>query len=117
MNPEEFKARTKSFALRIVRLVETLPNTRTSDVIGKQLLRSGTSVGANYCAACRARSQADFIAKMRLVEEECDESVYWIELLVESEQVKKPLVDDLLREANEILSMVVASIKTARTRK
>ena len=117
MNPEEFKARTKSFALRIVRLVETLPNTRTSDVIGKQLLRSGTSVGANYRAACRARSQADFIAKMRLVEEECDESVYWIELLVESEQVKKPLVDDLLREANEILSMVVASIKTARTRK
>ena len=117
MNPEEFKARTKSFALRIARLVEALPNARTSDVIGKQLLRSGTSVGANYRAACRARSQADFIAKMRLVEEECDESVYWIELLVESEQVKKPLVDDLLREANEILSMVVASIKTARMRK
>ena len=117
MNPEEFRSRTKTFALRIIRLVERLPKTRTSEVIGKQLLRSGTSVGANYRAACRARSSADFIAKMRLVEEECDESIYWIELLVESNQVKKTLVEGLLREANEIESMVVASIKTARTRK
>ena len=117
MNPEEFKSRTKTFALRIVRLVERLPNTRTSDVIGKQFLRAGTSVGANYRAACRARSVADFVAKMRLVEEECDESIYWIELLVESKQINRSLVEDLLSEANEILSMVVASIKTARTRR
>jgi len=103
--------------LRIVRLVESLPKTRSSDVIGKQLLRSGTAVGANYRAGCRARSQADFVAKMGIVEEECDESVYWIELLVESEEIKKALVEDLLREANEILSMVVASRKTARARK
>ena len=117
MKAEEFKARTKAFALRIVRLVESLPKTRSSDVIGKQLLRSGTAVGANYRAGCRARSQADFVAKMGIVEEECDESVYWIELLVESEEIKKALVEDLLREANEILSMVVASRKTARARK
>jgi len=117
MKAEEFKARTKAFALRIVRLVGALPKTRSSDVIGKQLLRSGTAVGANYRAACRARSQADFVAKMGIVEEECDESVYWIELLVESEEIKKALVEDLLREANEILSMVVASRKTARARK
>ena len=117
MKAEEFKARTKAFALRIVRLVGALPKTRSSDVIGKQLLRSGTAVGANYRAACRAMSQADFVAKMGIVEEECDESVYWIELLVESEEIKKALVEDLLREANEILSMVVASRKTARARK
>jgi len=116
MNAEEFKARTKAFGLRIVRLVEALPKTRTSDVIGKQLLRCGTSVGANYRAACRAKSQADFVAKMKIVEEECDESVYWVELLVECGQVKEALVADLLKEANAILAMVVASVKTARSR-
>lgn len=74
-------------------------------------------MGANYRATCRARSQADFIAKMGIVEEECDESIYWIELLVDSGQIKKPVVEDLLREANELLSMTVASLKTARSRK
>jgi four helix bundle protein len=117
MNAEEFRTRTKTFALRIVRLVEALPKSRTSDAIGKQLLRSGTSVGANYRATCRARSQADFIAKMGIIEEECDESIYWIELLIESGQIKKSIVEDLLREANELLSMTVASLKTARSRK
>ena len=116
MNAEEFKARTKAFVLRIIRLVEALPKTRTSDVIGRQLLRSGTSVGANYRASCRARSGADFIAKMKIVEEECDESIYWIELLVESNQIEQRLVSDLLKEGDEILSIVVASIKTARSR-
>ena len=117
MDAEEFKGRTKTFALRIIRLVEALPKTRTSDVITKQLLRSATAVGANYRAACRARSHPDFISKMGIVEEETDESVYWLELLVESGQVKKPLVENLLQEANEILSMVIASLKTARARK
>ncbi len=84
MLADEMKKRTKAFALRVVRLVEVLPATRTADVIGKQLLRCGTSVGANYRAACRARSQADFISKMGIVEEEADETIYWIELLVES---------------------------------
>ena len=116
MNADEFKARTKRFALRIVRLVESLPKTQSGSVIGNQLLRCGTSVGANYRAACRARSQADFIAKMGIVEEECDETIYWIEMLVEGGQIKRTLVEDLLNEANEILSMVVASRKTARAR-
>ncbi len=116
MDANEFKSRTKSFGLRIVKLTEALSKSRTSDVIGRQLLRCGTSVGANYRAACRAKSQADFIAKMKIVEEECDESVYWIELLVESGQVKEHLMSDLLKEAGEIPAMVVASIKTSRAR-
>ncbi|HQM99633.1 MAG TPA: four helix bundle protein [Candidatus Hydrogenedentes bacterium] len=117
MDREDFKKRTQAFALRIIRLVESLPDSRTSMVLGKQLLRSGTSVGANYRAACRARSTADFIAKMGIVEEEADECIYWLDLLVQSEQIKPALVDSLRNEANEILAMVIASIKTARSRK
>ena len=86
MTSEEMQSRTKQFALRIIKLVESLPNTRTGKVIGNQLLRSGTSVGANYRAACRAKSTADFINKLAIVEEEADESIYWIEILVESNQ-------------------------------
>ena len=114
MNPEEFKSRTKAFALRVVRLVESLPKTPAASIVGKQLLRSGTSVGANYRAACRAKSSRDFIAKMGIVEEEADETIYWIELLVKAKLVKERLVSDLLNETNEILSMIIASIKTAR---
>ncbi len=114
MNPEEFKKRTKAFGLRIIRLVESLPDTRTSRVIGNQLLRSGTSVGANYRAACRAKSRADFISKMGTVEEEPDESLYWMEMLVEAGLVKPVKVGELIVEGNEILSLVVASINTAR---
>src|SRR5262245_33129291 len=88
----DLQRRTKQFAMRIIRLVERLPNTRTADVIGRQLLRSGTSVGANYRSACRARSPAEFCAKMGIVEEEADESGYWIELLVESGLVKAHLL-------------------------
>jgi len=114
MTPNEFKQRTKAFALRVIRLVESLPRSRVAGVIGGQLLRCGTSVGANYRAACRARSSAEFTAKMGIVEEECDESAYWIELLVEAGIVKESRVSSLLNEAEEILSMVVASIKTSR---
>ena len=117
MNAEEFKNRTKAFALRVIRLVEALPKSRTADVIGRQLLRSGTSVGANYRAACRAKSTADFVAKMAIVEEEGDEAIYWMELLVEAGLMDEQQVADLKTEANEIVSMVVASIKTARSRK
>jgi len=117
MNPEELKKRTKAFALEVARPCERLPRSRIADRIANQLLRCGTSVGANYRAACRAKSPADFIAKMSTVEEECDETLYWIELLVESGLVHENRVADLLREANELLSIVVASIKTARTRK
>jgi four helix bundle protein len=82
--------------------------------MGKQLLRCVTSVGANYRAACRAKSRADFIAKMRIVEEECDEALYWMELLIESNQLRAGLLHDLMNEANEILCLVITSIKTAR---
>src|SRR5437764_7438785 len=84
MAEEDLKQRTKSYALRVIRLVESLPTSRTADVIGKQLLRAGTAVGANYRAARRSRSPADFIAKLGIVEEEADECLYWMELLVES---------------------------------
>jgi len=117
MDADEFKRRTQAFALRVIRLVDSLPRSRTADVFGRQLLRCGTSVGANYRAACRARSQADFIAKMGIVEEECDETIYWMELLIEADIVEAQRLSDLMSEAHEILSMVVVSIKTARTRK
>ncbi|MBA2645960.1 MAG: four helix bundle protein [Pyrinomonadaceae bacterium] len=116
MNAEEMKTRTRSFALRILRLVDALPKTRTAEVVGRQLLRCGTSVGANYRASCRAKSPADFIAKMGIVEEEADETVYWIELLIESGHVDKERVNSLLDEANQILSIAVSSINTARGR-
>ena len=101
--------------MRIIRLVESLPKSKTADVIGRQLLRCGISVGANYRAACRGKSRPDFVFKMCIVEEECDEVIYWIELLVESGLVKNERVEGLLVEANEILSIVVASIKTTRS--
>jgi four helix bundle protein len=106
--------RTKAFAVRIVRLTNQLPAGRVCDVIGKQLLCCATSVGANYRAAQRARSPAEFCAKLGIVEEEADEALYWLELLVETGLVKEALLRALLQEANEILSMVIASIKTAR---
>ncbi len=113
----DLKKRTKAFALQIIKLVESLPRGKTSGVIGGQLLRCGTSVGANYRAACRGRSQADFIAKMGIVEEEADESIYWMELLVEAEIVKPEKVDSLVKEADELLAITVSSIKTARRNK
>lgn len=110
----DLKARTKQFSLRVIRLVETLPKTRTADVLGRQLLRSATSVGANYRAACRGRSSAEFQAKLGIVEEESDESAYWIEMLTEAGLVKAALVEPLLREANELTAIIVSSIKTSR---
>jgi four helix bundle protein len=114
---EDFKKRTKQFALRVLHLVESLPNTLTGRTIAGQLLRSGTSVGANYRAACRARSPSEFCAKMGIVEEEADESAYWMELSIDAQLVKESLLRNLLQEANEILAMVVASITTARRKK
>jgi len=117
MDEKAFKDRTKKLALQIIELVEELPNRRTADVIGRQLLRSGTSVGANYRSACRGRSTADVLSKLAIVEEEADESVYWMELLVEAHIVPESRVTELMRETNEILAMTVASIKTLRKRK
>jgi four helix bundle protein len=116
MNEEQFKARTRQLALEIIGLVESLSRGRTADVIGRQLLRSGTSIGANYRAACRGKSKADVISKLAIVEEEADETVYWLELLIESKIVEPSRVKLLLKETNEIVAMVVASIKTLRGR-
>jgi four helix bundle protein len=109
------KARTKNYAKRIVKLCEALPDKWVARTLGKQLLRSGTSVGANYRAVCRAKSTADFLNKLRIVEKECDESLFWMELLVECSLIKSARLNSLMQEANELLSIVVASAKTTRT--
>jgi four helix bundle protein len=114
MNEAQFKERTKKVALRVIRLVDSLPRKRSADVIGRQLLRSATSVGANYRAACRAKSRKDMIAKPGIVEEEADESLCWLELIIESAMMRKGLLTPLLNEMNQILAMVVASQKTMR---
>jgi four helix bundle protein len=98
-------------------LVESLPKNATTDVIGKQLLRSATSVGANYRAACRAKSSSDMVAKLAIVEEEADESMYWIELLIELNTVTSVRLADLTSELDEVVAITVASIKTLRARK
>ena len=116
-SPEALKKRTKQFALRIIRLVEKMPHGRAADHIAGQLLRAGTSVGANYRAACRGRSRAEFCSKMGVVEEETDECIFWMELLVEAELVRADLLGNLMQEATEILAIVVASIRTARSHK
>ena len=114
MREQEFKDRTKQLALRVIRLVEALPKTPTAAVLGKQLLRSATSIGANYRAACRGKSRADVIAKLAIVEEEADETLYWMELLIDAGIVPAARLADLMEETNQIIAMTVASIKTLR---
>lgn len=114
MTQDELKTRTKQFALRVIKLVESFPNTFLGRHVGRQLTRASTSVAANYRACCRAKSKADFIAKMGTVEEEADESAFWIEFAVDGRLVKPELVVDLLDETNQLISIFVASIKTAR---
>jgi four helix bundle protein len=116
VNEEDFKRRTKQLAVRVIRLVEALPQSRTAEVIDKQLIRSATSVGANYRSACRGKSTADVIAKLSLVEEEADESLYWMELIVEIGLLPLEKVSNLMSENTEILAMTVASIKTLRNK-
>jgi four helix bundle protein len=114
MNKEELKIRTKKFALLIIKLVEELPNTKTGNTIGNQLIRSGTSVAANYRTACRGRSSADFISKITIVEEECDESLFWLELIAETNLLKKDLLQEAIKEADELTAIFTATGKTAR---
>ena len=114
MSNENLKKRTKMFALEVVKFVEGLPKNESCRVLGRQLLRSGTSVGANYRAACRAKSNADFISKMGTVEEEADESAYWIELLMDAGKVTEIKAAPLLKEANELVAIAVSSINTTR---
>jgi len=117
MDQRELKRRTKAFAIKIVRVFESLPQKGAAGVLSRQLLRSGTSAGANYRSACRAKSTADFVAKMGIVEEEIDETMYWLELFIEIGILKAEEVEVILKEANELLAIVVASIKTARKNK
>jgi four helix bundle protein len=117
MNPEVIKDRTKNFAKQIILLCRKLPKNREGNLIGNQIFRSGTSVASNYRAACRARSKAEFIAKMGIVEEEADETLFWLEVIAEVEIFNKDSISSLMQECNEILSIVVSSINTARKRK
>ena len=110
----ELQARTKSFALRVIRMFRSLPKTEESRILGKQVLRSGTSVAANYRAVCRARSKAEFTAKLGVVVEEADETVFWLELLVESGIVPEEKIHSLMSEADELLAIFAASRHTAR---
>ena len=117
MDEKTFKARTKKLAVAIIKQVDKLPRSLASDVIARQVLRSGTSIGANYRAACCAKSTPDMINKLKIVEEESDETAYWFEILVESGLVPQEQVANAYKETNEILAMTVASIKTLRNRK
>jgi len=116
MDDAELAQRTKAFALRILKLVASLPKSREADVLGKQLLRAGTSVGANYREARRGRSRADFAAKIGVCVQEADESLYWLELLADSRMVRPELLRDLQKEASELIAIFAASAKTARPR-
>jgi four helix bundle protein len=110
----QLKRRTKSFAIRIVNLFRSLPRSPDAQTLGKQLLRSGTSVAANYRAVCRARSQAEFISKMGIVVEEADETVFWLELLGETGIVRPARTQSLLNEANELVAIFGASLRTSK---
>ena len=114
MDEGDLKRRTKQFSLRVIKLVEMLPNTSTARTIGNQLLRSGMSVGANYRAACRGKSKADFIAKAGISLKEADECLYWMELLQEAGIFQVDRLKDLMKEADELVAIFTASIKTAR---
>lgn len=114
MTKDELKNRTKKFALEIIKLVDKLPNTLAGRTIGNQIIRSGTSVTANYRSACRARSNADFISKVTIVEEESDETLFWLEMIVESNLLPKERVLALLKEADELTAIFTSSGKTAK---
>lgn len=117
MDKKELQARTKDFALRIIRLVSSLPKSKVTDVIGYQLMKSGTSIGANYCEAVRAESKADFIHKISIVEKEASETLYWLELLVESKVMGKGQISDLIDECDQLLAIFTATGKSAKRRR
>ena len=116
MTENELKRRTKQFALRVMKLVGALPENSVGRPIGNQLVRSGTSIGANYRAACRGRSKAEFVAKLGIVVEEADESGYWLELIIDGELLKKTLVEPLITEANELTAIMTAAHKSAQSK-
>ena len=117
MNEEELKLRCKKMALRVIQLVMSLPKNLVSGILGKQVVRSATSVAANYRSACKARSKADFVSKLGIVEEEADETQLWLELIIESNLVKSSRVENLLDEVRQLTAIVAASRITARKNK
>jgi four helix bundle protein len=114
MNADDLRKRLKVFALRIIKLSESLPNNVTGKTLGNQIIHSGTSPGANYRAACFGKSDKDFLNKLKMVEEELDETLYWLELIVESGLVKLNLLDDLINENQELFKIIVSSITTMK---
>ena len=114
MTADELKKRLKIFALRIIKLSESLPNNITGKTLGNQIIRSGTSLGANYRSACLGKSDKDFLNKLKMVEEELDETLYWLELIVESGLLKANLLDDLIKENQELFKIIVSSITTMK---
>jgi len=117
MNSDELKDRTKKFALKIIKLANDLPKNSVGRIIEKQLVRAGTSVGANYRAACRAKSNADFIYKINVVEEEADETQFWLELIIEAGLLKEDLVNPILKEAKELTAIFTSAGKTAKSKR
>ncbi|OGP71457.1 MAG: four helix bundle protein [Deltaproteobacteria bacterium RBG_16_50_11] len=117
MNQEQMRNRTKEFAKQIITLCRQLPENREGRLIGNQIFRSGTSVGSNYRAVCRARSKADFIAKIGLVLEETDETLYWLELIDETKIMKNGALKEIKKEANELVAIFVSTVNKARLRK
>jgi four helix bundle protein len=115
MTPKEMQARTKAFAVRVIKLVDALPRGLAAQIIGRQIIRSATSVGANYRAACRAQSRAEFAAKLSIVVEESEETLYWLESVRETELLKPELLSAIIKEANELVAIVLTSRKTAKT--
>lgn len=116
MTTEELKNRLKVFAVRVVKLVDKLPNISAGRAIGNQIVRSGTSPAANYRAACLGKSDKDFLNKLKMVEEELDETLYWIELLGDTALIKSELLTDLYKENEELLKIIVSSITTMKVR-
>lgn len=117
VDSKDLKHRTKRFAVEVIRIVDKLPRSISSEVVARQLVKAATSVGANYRAACRGRSSAEFIAKMQIVLEEADESMYWLELMLELEMLESTTLHDLIREADELTAIFVTALKTARSKK
>ncbi len=117
MNSKELKARTQKFALDIIQFVEKLPSKKTSDVLGRQLMRSSCAVGANYRAACRAQSYSHFISKLSIAEEESDESLFWLEMISKAGLANENIILPLIKEADELTAIFTAARKTSRVNK
>lgn len=116
MDKVQLQSRTKNFALRVFKMVERLPKSRGVEVISYQLIKASTSIAANYRAACRAKSKADFINKLKIVEEESDESLFWLEFITELKFIDNKLLENLLKEANELVAIFTAAVKTSKNK-